>query len=308
MIIPCCSRYQNIVPFYGWIVFHWMYIPHLSVHLLMDSCYHLLAIENNVSMNRGLQICGSLVFSSFGHIPRSGIAESYDINIFSFLRDVQTFSYWQYRFIFHWQCLGIPVFTIVTSSLNNSHPTKCEVVVGFFDKYFLTNFSSRVDHCSWRFDFSWNPIWLKLLFLLTGISKISVMSVKSNGTVLALSSLKWRSEMGSCSVVSDPWHAMDLAYQAPLSMGFPRQEYWSGLPFPSPGDLPGPGIEARSPALQAGSLLFEPSGKPIIVYLFIKEGKSQPLDDSFNKIRLRFCILSYTICHTWRKGVFWRSQ
>ena len=43
-----------------------------------------------------------------------------------------------------------------------------------------------------------------------------------------------------------PW---TVAYQAPLSMGFPRQEYWSGLPFPSPGDLPDPGIEPRSPAL-----------------------------------------------------------
>ena len=40
-----------------------------------------------------------------------------------------------------------------------------------------------------------------------------------------------------------------VAYQAPLSMGFSRQEYWSGLPFPSPGDLPDPGIEPRSPAL-----------------------------------------------------------
>ena len=45
-----------------------------------------------------------------------------------------------------------------------------------------------------------------------------------------------------------PWA---VAGQAPLSMGFSRQEYWSGLPFPSPGDLPDPGIEPRSPALQA---------------------------------------------------------
>ena len=44
-------------------------------------------------------------------------------------------------------------------------------------------------------------------------------------------------------------------------MGFSRQEYWSGLPFPSPGDLPDPGIEPRSPALQAEALLSEPSGK-----------------------------------------------
>ena len=45
-----------------------------------------------------------------------------------------------------------------------------------------------------------------------------------------------------------------VAYQAPLSMGFSRQEYWSGLPFPSPGDLPDSGIELRSPALQADAL------------------------------------------------------
>ena len=53
-----------------------------------------------------------------------------------------------------------------------------------------------------------------------------------------------------------------VAYQAPLSMGFPRQEYWSGLSFPSPEDLPDPGIEPRSPALRADSLLSEPPGKP----------------------------------------------
>ena len=65
------------------------------------------------------------------------------------------------------------------------------------------------------------------------------------------------------SVVSDsfatPWTA---AHQAPLPTGFSRKEYWSGLPFSSPGDLPDPGIEPRSPALQANSLLYEPPGKP----------------------------------------------
>ena len=53
------------------------------------------------------------------------------------------------------------------------------------------------------------------------------------------------------------------ARQAPPSMGFSRQEYWSGLPFPSAGDLPNPGIEPGSPALWADSLLSEPPGKPI---------------------------------------------
>ena len=56
-----------------------------------------------------------------------------------------------------------------------------------------------------------------------------------------------------------PW---TVAPQAPLSMAFPRQEYWGGLLFPSPGDLPYPGIEPWSPALQADSLLTEPPGKP----------------------------------------------
>ena len=62
----------------------------------------------------------------------------------------------------------------------------------------------------------------------------------------------------SCSVVSNsfatPW---TVACQAPLSMGFSKQEYWRGLPFPSPGDLPCLGIEPRSPALQADALLTE---------------------------------------------------
>ena len=55
-----------------------------------------------------------------------------------------------------------------------------------------------------------------------------------------------------------PW---TVAYQAPKSMEFSRQEYWSGLPFPSPGDLPDPGIEPGSPTLQAATLPFEPPGK-----------------------------------------------
>ena len=57
----------------------------------------------------------------------------------------------------------------------------------------------------------------------------------------------------SCLTLCDP---MDYSPQAPLSMEFPRQEYWDGLPFPSPGDLPHPGIELRSPELQADSLTF----------------------------------------------------
>ena len=56
-----------------------------------------------------------------------------------------------------------------------------------------------------------------------------------------------------------------VAFQALPSMGFSRQEHWSGLPFPSPGDLPDPGIEPRSPALEADALTSEPPGKPGII-------------------------------------------
>ena len=55
-----------------------------------------------------------------------------------------------------------------------------------------------------------------------------------------------------------PW---TVAHQVPPSMGFSRQEYWSGLPFPPPGDLPNPWIEPRSPTLQADALISEPPGK-----------------------------------------------
>ena len=58
----------------------------------------------------------------------------------------------------------------------------------------------------------------------------------------------------SCPTLGIP---QTVAHQAPLSMEFSRQEYWSGLLFPSPGDLPDPGIEPRSPALQADALLTE---------------------------------------------------
>ena len=55
---------------------------------------------------------------------------------------------------------------------------------------------------------------------------------------------------------------LTVAHQAPLSMEFSRQEYWNGLPYPSPGDLPDPGIEPESPVLQADSLPSEPPVKP----------------------------------------------
>ena len=81
----------------------------------------------------------------------------------------------------------------------------------------------------------------------------------------------------SCLTLCNPWA---VAHQAPPSMEFSRQDYWSGLPFPSPGDLPDPGIEPRSPALRPAALLSEPPGNPlytnkwihkcILMYLYYK--------------------------------------
>ena len=66
----------------------------------------------------------------------------------------------------------------------------------------------------------------------------------------------------SCPTFATLW---TVGHQAPPSMGFSRQEYWSGLPFPSPGDFPDPGIEPGSPALGADALSSEPSGIHVVV-------------------------------------------
>ena len=60
-----------------------------------------------------------------------------------------------------------------------------------------------------------------------------------------------------------PW---TIAHQTPPSMGFSRQEYWSGLPFPSPGHLPNPRIDSGPPALQADCLPSEPPGKALCIF------------------------------------------
>ena len=67
----------------------------------------------------------------------------------------------------------------------------------------------------------------------------------------------------SCPTLCNP---LDCTHQAPLSMGFSRQQYWSRLPFSSARDLPNPGIEPRSPALLADSLPSEPTGKSYLAF------------------------------------------
>ena len=87
-------------------------------------------------------------------------------------------------------------------------------------------------------------------------------------------------ELGAARVLSHFSHVplfvtlRTIALQAPLSMGFSRQEYWRGLLCPPPGDLPNPGIEPRSPILQADSLPAEPQGKPKTTMLRYAAAKS----------------------------------
>ena len=83
-----------------------------------------------------------------------------------------------------------------------------------------------------------------------------------------------------------PWV---ITCQAPLSMGFSRQEHWSGFPFPSPGDLPNPRIKPGSPTLQADSLPAEPLGKH-------KECQTISKMNSTNQIMLGNFLVNYVMC------------
>ena len=78
-----------------------------------------------------------------------------------------------------------------------------------------------------------------------------------------------------------PW---TVAYQAPLSMEVSRQYYWSGLPFPSPEDLPDPGIEPRFPALGTDALPSEPPGKP--------QSNYTPVKNKFSSVQFSCSVMS----------------
>ena len=125
----------------------------------------------------------------------------------------------------------------------------------------------------------------------------------------------WSEVKWSRSVVSDSATPWTVAYQAPPSLGFSRQEYWSGLPFPSPGDLPNPGIEPGSPSLQADALPSEPPGKltsptslvaqtvkclPTIQETWVRSlGQEDPLE---KEMATHFSILAWKIPWTKEPG------
>ena len=97
----------------------------------------------------------------------------------------------------------------------------------------------------------------------------------------------------SCPTLVTPW---TIARQAPLSMGFSRQEYWSWLPFPFPGDLPDPGIEPRSPALQADSSLTELQGS-VRYEISSKAGKI--VGQSQSQVLWFFFFFNFGILFSW---------
>ena len=108
-------------------------------------------------------------------------------------------------------------------------------------------------------EYMFKYLLLKLVFWLNDSTNITYSSLSFYQNKNNMN--KWKLKMKSLSHVrlfATPW---TVAYQAPPSMGFSSQEYWSGLPFPSPGDLPKLRIEPRSPALQADALPSEPPGK-----------------------------------------------
>ena len=74
-----------------------------------------------------------------------------------------------------------------------------------------------------------------------------------------------------------PW---TIVCKAPLSVEFSRQEYWSGLPFPSPGDLPHPGIEPKSPTLRADALPSEPPGNACEVHSLVSDPEETGINDN----------------------------
>ena len=114
---------------------------------------------------------------------------------------------------------------------------------------------------------------------------------------------KWISYvLFTCSVMSN-W----VACQATLSMGFPKREYWSGLPFPSPGDLPNLGIKPKSSALADGFFMAEPPGKPYM-HSYIPSLFSLPPSSSHSTPLGHYRTQSWTSCTVQQLWGLWIYQ
>ena len=114
---------------------------------------------------------------------------------------------------------------------------------------------SVFNFCQFDHSVSWS-----LCVLVCSSSGLSYLGLCASWTWLTLS-FPMLGKLKSLSHVQLLVTPLTVAHQAPPSMGFSRQEYWTGLPFPSPGDLPDPGIKPRSPTLQTDALPSEPPGE-----------------------------------------------
>ena len=110
---------------------------------------------------------------------------------------------------------------------------------------------------------------------------------------------EWVKSLSRVRLFATPW---TVAHQAPPSMEFSKQEYWSGLPFPSPGDLPDPGIKPASPALQADALSPEPPGKPDVCMMG-KRTRSKKLHShrrfTVRRVPWAPCVCETSLCVWW---------
>ena len=124
-------------------------------------------------------------------------------------------------------------------------------------QYWVSKFTWRIESYIIYRNYGWDPIMFATFCWLEGSQKPYPHSMTEDY-------LRWKKvkvkSLSHVRLFATPW---TVAHQAPPSMEFSRQEYCSGLPFPSPGYLPDPGIEPRSPALQADALLSEPARNPI---------------------------------------------
>ena len=117
-------------------------------------------------------------------------------------------------------------------------------------------------------------LYLHMVIFLC-VSPLLVSRLPSLETHWILEKIEKVKSLSCVQLFVTPW---TIAYKGPPSMEFSRQEYWSGLPFPSPGDLPNPGIEPRSPALQAVALPSEQPGKPIGFWAHPNQHNSSEID------------------------------
>ena len=144
------------------------------------------------------------------------------------------------------------------------HPFQHLLFVDFFDDGH-SDWCEVKPYCSFDLHFSnnWNQgTWWTTVHSITKESRHDIHSTATvvTGCVYLCCSV-------ICPTLCDPW---TIARQASPSMGFSRQQYWSGLPFPSPGDLPHLGIESGSPTLQVDFSRFEPPGKPGSLHLALQ--------------------------------------